>query len=157
MKKITLEEKIKLITAYAEGKPVEAYDTIFRCWFEKGSDSWDFDIEEYRIKPEETTKFKVGDVLVFKRTAGKLSPFRYEVTEITDASYKFKHVSPSPIEEVDENFIDERDVLWYFEMYDYATKKYYMHPTRMTMAEMDEEFGANHDTLSWKPMYKLRI
>ncbi len=30
-----------------------------------------------------------------------------------------------------------------------------MLPTRMTMNEMDEEVGANHDTLSWKPIYSL--
>ena len=153
MKKITLEEKIKLITAYAEGKPVEAYDTIFRRWFEKGTDTWDFDIEEYRIKPDETTKFKAGDVVVFIRAAETINPIRYEVTEVTNNSYKFDCMSPCLIEEANENFINERDVLWCVGIYDYTSKKYSMHPTRMTIPEMDKELGTNHDTLSWKPIY----
>ena len=155
MKKITLEKKIELITAYAEGKAVEVYDKDSDEWFAKEYDAWDFDGYNYRIKPDETTKFAVGDTLVFMRVAGEPNPFRYKITEVSDNSYKFEHVSPTPIEEVDKNFINEQDVLWYFEIYDYATKKYSMHPTRMTINEMDEEFGANHDTLSWKPMYSL--
>lgn len=155
MKKITLEEKIKLITAYAEGKPVEAYDTIFRRWFEKGTDTWDFDIEEYRIKPDETTKFAVGDVLVLIIAEGELCPTRYKVIGVSDNYYEFDCTSPYSIKEADEDFINERGVLWYFEIYDYATKKYSMHPTRMTIPEMDEEFGAYHDTLSWKPVYSF--
>lgn len=155
MKKITLEEKIELITAYAEGKAVEVYDKDSDEWFAKEYDAWDFDGYNYRIKPDETTKFAVGDTLVFMRVAGEPNPFRYTITEVTDDSYKFKHISPISIEEVDKGFISEKDVLWFFEIYDYATKKYSMHPTRMTMNEMDEEFGANHDTLSWQPMYNL--
>lgn len=152
---MTLEEKIEVIRAYAEGKPIEYFSKFHNNWFDKIHNIWDLEEGKYRIKPDETTKFSVGDILVFKRSAGQPNPFRYEITEVTDGSYKFKHVSPSLIEEADENFINERDALWYFEIYDYATKKYSMHPTRMTMNEMDEEFGANHDTLSWQPMYNL--
>ena len=42
---MTTEENIKLITAYAEGKIVDAYDNIFQRWFAKGTDTWDFDRE----------------------------------------------------------------------------------------------------------------
>lgn len=155
MKKITLEEKIKLITAYAEGKPVEAYDTIFQRWFEKGTDTWDFDREEYRIRPNFTPKFKVGDVIVFIGGVNTTDFNTYEIIEVKQGCYWFNDISARPIEEMEKEFINVRDALWYFEIYDYATKKYSMLPTRMTMNEMDEEFGANHDTLSWKPIYAL--
>lgn len=156
MKKITLKEKIGLITAYAEGKPVEAYDTIFRRWFEKGTDTWDFfDREEYRIKPSEDTKFKAGDVLVFIGDVNTLDIDTYEIIEVKQGHYRFSDRSLRPIEEVEKEFINIKDVLWYFEVYNYISKRYSIHPTRMTIPEMDEEFGTNHDALSWKPMYSF--
>lgn len=156
MEKITLEEKLEVIRGYAEGKPIEVYNEDENVWETKIYDDWNFEEGKYRIKPSEaTTKFKVGDTLVFMRVAGEPNPFRYEITEVTDASYKFKHVSPIAIEEVDKDFINERDVLWCFEIYDYISKKYYIHPTRMTIPEVDEELAANHDTLMWEPIYAL--
>lgn len=155
MKKITLEEKIKLITAYAEGKPVEAYDTIFRRWFEKGTDTWDFDREEYRIKPSEDTKFKVGDILVFIGDVNTPHVTTYEIIEIEQGYYRFSDESLRPIEEVEKEFINERDVLWCFNIYDYIFKRYSICLFRKTIPEMDEEFAANHDTLSWEPAYSL--
>ena len=58
-------------------------------------------------------------------------------------------------EYVEKEFINIKDILWYFKIYDHISKKYFIHPTRKTIPEMDEEFEANHDTLSWKPMYNL--
>ena len=60
--------------------------------------------------------------------------------------------SPSIIEK---EYINKRDVLWFFEIYDYTRKKYIMHPTRMTIPEINEELRANHDTFSWQPIYTL--
>ena len=155
MKKITLEEKIKLITAYAEGKIVDAYDTIFQRWFAKGTDTWDFDREEYRISPNSAPKFKIGDTLVFIGDVNTGDVAIYKIIEIKQGYYRFSDRSLRPVEEVEKEFINIKDVLWNFEIYDYATKKYSMHPTRMTIPEMDEEFGANHDMLSWEPVYNL--
>lgn len=155
MKKITLKEKIELITAYAEGKTVDAYDTIFQRWFEKGTDTWDFDREEYRIKPNSAPKFKVGDRLVYKSDEGNKDVEIYEVAEATQEYYRLDDTINRTLEHVEKEFINKRDVLWYFEIYDHVTKKYYMRSTRMTMAKMDEEFGTNHYTLSWQPMYSL--
>ena len=154
MKKITLEKKIELITAYAEGKAVEAYDTIFRQWFEKGTDTWDFDREEYRIRPNSAPKFKVGDKLVFKSDESRMNIGLYKVTEVTQESYTLDDMRERTLEHVEKEFINVREVLWYFEIYDYAAKKYTMHPTRMTIPEMDRELASNN-TLSWEPIYAL--
>ena len=155
MKKITLEEKIELITAYAEGKIVDAYDTLFQRRFAKGTDTWDFDREEYRIRPNSAPKFRVGDRLVYKSDEGSKDVERYEVTEATQEFYRLDDMINRTPEYVEKEFINIKDVLWYFEIYDYISKKYFIHPTRMTIPEMDEEFGAYHDTLSWKPIYDL--
>lgn len=155
MQKITLEEKIKLITAYAEGKIVDAYDTIFQRWFAKGTDTWDFDREEYRIRPNSAPKFKVGDRLVYKSDEGYTDIEVYEVTEATQEYYRLDDMINRTPEYVEKEFINIKDILWYFEIYDHISKKYFIHPTRKTIPEMDKEFGANHDTLSWEPIYAL--
>ena len=152
---MTTEEKIKLITAYAEGKIVDAYDTIFQRWFAKGTDTWDFDREEYRIRPNSAPKFKVGDSLVYKSDEGYEDIDVYMITEATQEYYRLDDKVNKTPEYIEKAFINIKDVLWYFEIYDYISKKYFIHPTRMTIPEMDEEFGANHDTLSWTPIYAL--
>ncbi|WP_141081777.1 hypothetical protein [Campylobacter concisus] len=155
MKKITLEEKIKLITAYAEGKPVEAYDTIFRRWFEKGTDTWDFDREEYRIKPNEAAKFEVGDVLVLRSDVDTPDVTTYEIREVNQYYYRFSDKSLHPIEEVEKKFINIKDVLWYFEVFDFISKEPHIYPTRITMSDINKKLAPYHDTLSWKPIYAL--
>ena len=130
---MTLEEKIEVIKAYAEGKAVEVYDKYSNEWFAKERNAWDFDVYKYRIKPDETTKFAVGDVLVLITAKGELCPTRYKVIGVKENFYDFYNTSPYSIKEADEDFIN----------------------TRMTIPEMDAEFGAYHDTLSWKPMYNL--
>lgn len=157
MKKITLEEKIKLITAYHNKETVERffeYEEV-EAWYPVGVDVWNFETGQYRIKPNSAPKFKVGDVLVFIGDVNTRDVDTYEIIEAEQGSYRFSDRSLRPVEEVEKEFINIKDVLWYFEIYDYATKRYSIHPTRMTIPEMDEEFGANHDTLSWKPMYSL--
>ena len=155
LKKITLEEKVKLITAYAEGKIVDAYDTIFQRWFAKGTDTWDFDREEYRIRPNSAPKFKVGDRLVYKSGEGYEGIEVYEVTEATPEYYRLDDMVNKTPEYVEKEFINERDVLWCFNIYDYVSKRYSICLFRKTMPEMDKELASNHDTLSWKPMYSL--
>jgi hypothetical protein len=155
MNKMTLKEKIEVIKAYAEGKPVDAYDTIFQRWFAKGTDTWDFDREEYRIRPNSAPKFKVGDRLVYKSCEGYEGIEVYEVTEATQEYYRLDDMVNKTPEYVEKEFINERDVLWCFNIYDYVSKRYSICLYRKTIPEMDEVFAANHDTLSWKPMYNL--
>lgn len=153
MKKITLEEKIKLITAYAEGKPVEAYDTIFQRWFAKGTDTWDFDREEYRIRPNSAPKFKVGDRLVYKSDEGSKDVKRYEVTEATQEYYRLDDMINRTPEYVEKEFINIKDVLWYFELFDFISKELHIYPARITMSDINKELAPYHDVLMWAPIY----
>ena len=155
MKKITLEEKIKLITAYAEGKIVDTYDTLFQRWFAKGTDTWDFDREEYRIRPNSAPKFKVGDVLVFIGDVNTRDVDTYKIIEIKQGYYRFSDRSLRPVEEVEKEFINIKDVLWYFEVFDLISKEGRTYPVRITMGDIDKELTPYHDTLMWGPMYSL--
>ena len=153
---MTAEEKLQVIKAYYEGKPVEVYDPYISYWKDLKDDIWDFEVRLYRIKPKRTFKFKLHDNLVCREDAAKPSPTIYTVMHVDDTGYTLNGVEfeKSP-EIIEKEFINERDVLWYFEIYDHVTKKHYMHSTRMTMAKMDEEFGAKGVTISWQPMYAL--
>ena len=155
--KMTLEEKLKLITAYHNKEIVERfyeYDGV-EVWQPVGLDAWNFELGQYRIKPNSEPKYKVDDVLVDKTEEGRSNPVLYKCTGIGNNWYYFNGKTERTKEFVHNNFIDINEVLWYFEAYDYVAKKYTMHPARMTIPEMDEKFAANHDTLSWKPMYNL--
>lgn len=159
----TLKEKIKILEAMEKGSTIQYSETDGETdeWEDLKTSELDFDLYTYRVKPNSKprtnpdARFKVGDVLVLITAEGELCPTRYKVIGVSDNYYEFDCTSPYSIKEADENFINERDVLWFFEFYDYVSKRYSMHPIRLTTPEIDEEFGANHDTLSWKPMYNL--
>lgn len=112
---MNLEEKIKILTAYEEGKTVETYYRSEGKWCKINQDVWDFEDGTYRVKSDRDTKFKVGDTLVFKDSEEELCPMTYTITDIDETNYKFEYTSPTAIEEVNKDFINERDVLWYWE------------------------------------------
>jgi len=150
-----LQEKIELLKAYKEGNTVERYDDTSNTWCKVIHDIWDFEDGTYRVKSDRDTKFKVGDTLVFKDSEEGLCPMTYTITDIDETNYKFEYTSPTAIEEVNKDFINERDVLWYFEIYDYISKEYSMYPKRITRAELEKEYASKHDTFRWKPIYAL--
>jgi len=155
MKKIILEEKVKLITAYAKGKTVDAYDTIFHRWFAKGTDTWDFDREKYRIRPNSEPKFKVEDKLVYKSDEGYEDVERYEVTEATQEYYRLDDMINRTPEYVEKAFINIKDVLWFFEMYSFISEEVHIYPTRITMGDINKELAPYNDVFMWKPIYGL--
>lgn len=84
-----------------------------------------------------------------------LNPTRFLVKKVFDDEYELESSTITDKEVIEDMFVSEREVLWYYEVYDYIAKKYIMYPTRDTMDEMDKEFGNNHDTLDWIPIYTL--
>lgn len=153
---MTTEEKVELITTYAKNKRlVEVYDNNTQSWIRKVFDIWDFEGAKYRIKTKIETKFKAGDVLVCKTAENMLNPTRFLVKKVFDDEYELESSTITDREVIEDMFVSEREVLWYYEVYAYTSKKYIMYPTRDTMDEMDKEFGTNHDTLDWIPIYTL--
>ena len=138
MQKITLKEKVELITAYAEGKIVDAYDTIFQRWF---------------ARPNSAPKFKVGDRLVYKSDEGSKDVERYEVTEATQEFYRLDDMVNKTPEYVEKEFINIKDVLWFFEVFDFISREGRICPTRITMSDINKELAPYHDVLMWKPIY----
>ena len=151
---MTLEEKIKVIKAFSEGKSVEIY-TIHGWWEPKVQDVWDFEKCKYRIKPEATTEFKVGDTLVFIGDVNTRDVNTYEIIEVKQGSYRFSDRSLHPIKEVEKEFINIKDVLWYFEVFDFISKEPHIYPTRITMSDINKELAPYHDVLMWKPVYSF--
>ena len=149
---MTTEEKLEVVKAYSEGKVIEIYSKYSNEWLDKKFDIWDFDTEKYRVK---LNKFKVGDRLVYKSDEDYEGIEIYEVTEATQEYYRLDDMINRTPEYVEKEFINIKDVLWYFEVYDYTTKRYSMHPTRMTIPEINEELRAYHNMLSWEPIYAL--
>jgi hypothetical protein len=158
MKKITLEEKIKIITAYHNKEVVERlyeYDGI-EVWRPVGVDAWNFDQDQYRIKPISEPKFKIGDKLVDKRSEGIENPMRLKLTSITDGVALLDDCWDVSIKELHKYYTYVDDVLWYFETYDASAQTWKMiTDRRFSLSEASDRFKYEyeHDTL--RPLYAL--
>lgn len=156
--KMTLEEKVKLITAYHNKEIVERlfeYDGEEK-WQPVSFEVWNFDVGKYRIRPISEPKFKVGDKVVDKRAEGQESPIRFEVTSITDGVAKLDDCWDVSIEELYKHYTFVNDVLWYFETYDSLTQTWKMiTDRRFSLSEVSDRFKYEyeHDTL--RPLYAL--
>lgn len=151
-----LEEKIELLASYAKDKKlVEVYDKNTDSWMIKVFDVWDFENGKYRIKSKIEPKFKAGDVLVCKTAENMLNPTRFLVKKVFDDEYELESSTITNREVIEDMFVSERDVLWYFEFYDYLNKEYSLSPTRNTIEKADKDFAPYHDTSKWQPMYLL--
>ena len=112
---MTTTEKLEVIKAYSEGKPVEAYVKSIDRWINKCEDRWNFEDFEYRVKPNAGHKFEAGQTLVWKREEGKANPTFFLVEELTNEGYVLDKSEITDLEAVEEEFVSEKDVLWYFE------------------------------------------
>lgn len=151
-----LEEKIDLLASYAKDKKlVEVYDENTDSWMVKVFDVWDFENGKYRVKAKIEPKFKAGDVLVCKTAENMLNPTRFLVKKVLDDEYVLESSTITDREVIEDMFVSERDVLWYFEFYDYFNKEYSLSSTRNTIEKADKDFAPYHDTFKWQPMYLL--
>ena len=157
MKKITLEEKIEVIRAFSEGKPVEGCNKEVGLWEDKVYDIWDFDDCKYRIKPEAVAKFKAGDVLLAKKDEHQANPTRFEVTDVKLGCYCFKDHLDIPIIDVDKNYINERDALWFFEGKTIYGDKWSIlcDLSRQRIPNMEELYKRQSDAIVWQPIYSI--
>ncbi|WP_462109673.1 hypothetical protein [Campylobacter concisus] len=154
---MTLEEKIEIIKAFSEGKPVEGCNKEVGLWEDKVYDIWDFDDCKYRIKPETTTKFKAGDVLLAKEDEYQSNPARFEVSDIKQGCYCFKDYMDKPINDIDRDYINERDVLWFFEGKTIYGDKWSIlcDFSRQRIPNMEELYKRQPDAIVWQPIYSM--
>lgn len=154
---MTLEEKIEIIKVFSEGKPVEGCNKEVGLWEDKVYDIWDFDDCKYRIKPEATTKFKAGDVLLAKEDEYQSNPARFEVSDIKQGCYCFKDYMDKPINDIERDYINERDVLWFFEGKTIYGDKWSIlcDFSRQRIPDMEELYKRQPDAIVWQPIYSL--
>ena len=154
---MTLEEKIEIIKAFSEGKPVEGCNKEVGLWEDKVYDIWDLDDCKYRIKPETTTKFKAGDVLLAKEDEYQSNPARFEVSDIKQGCYCFKDYMDKPINDIDRDYINERDVLWFFEGKTIYCDKWTIlcDISRQRIPNMEELYKRQPDAIVWQPIYSM--
>ena len=154
---MTLEEKLEVIKAYAEGKVVEVYTEDSGEGHAKQHDIWDFEYSQYRIKPEETTKLKVGDRLVYKSDEGSKDVEIYKVTESTPEYYRLDDMINRTPEYVEKEFINIKDVLWYFEGKSLYKNEWSIlcGATRQTIPNVEKLYKGKEEVMFWKPIYTL--
>lgn len=161
----TLKEKIKILEAMDRGETIQYSETDGETdeWEDLKTSELDFDLYTYRVKPNSKprtnpdARFKVGDVLVLIIAEGELCPTRYKVIGVSDNYYEFDCTSPYSIKEADEDFINERDVLWYFEVYDSHQGRWSIFDVgRLTIDEMTKEYAPYDDHIhKFRPFYTL--
>lgn len=95
----------------------------------------------------------MGDRLVYKSDEGCKDIGVYEVTEATQEYYRLDDKVTKTPEYVEKEFINIKDALWYFEVFDFISREGRICPTRITMSDINKELASYHDTLSWKPIY----
>ena len=157
MREMTLEEKLEVIRGYAEGKPIEVYNEDENVWETKIYDDWNFEEGKYRIKPEAVAKFKAGDVLLAKEDEYQANPTRFEVSDIKQGCYCFKDYKDKPINDIDRDYINERDVLWFFEGKTIYGDKWSIlcDLSRQRIPNMEELYKRQSDAIVWQPIYSM--
>lgn len=155
---MTLEEKIKIITAFHNKEIVERLCELDgeKKWVPMYFEVWNFDFGKYRIKPISEPKFKVEDKVVDKRNEEQESPSRYEVTSITDGVALLDDCWDVPLDELYKYYTFADDVLWYFEVYDSSAQTWRMITDRrysISGASNSFQYDLEHNTL--RPLYAL--
>lgn len=158
-----MKEKIAVLKAIDKGLPIQYSETDGETdeWEDLKTTELDFDLYTYRVKPNSKPKtnpdarFKIGDVLVRKTAENMLNPTRFLVKKVFDDEYVLESSTITDREVIEDMFVSEKDVLWYFEFYDYASKEYSLSSTRNTIEKADKDFAPYHDTFKWQPMYLL--
>ena len=156
MREMTTEEKIEVIKAYSEGKEVQVLIPD-GGWASVTNDTWYFEDNLYRVKPEETTKFKAGDVLLAKKDEHQANPTRFEVIDVKLGCYCFKDHLDIPIIDVDKDYINERDALWFFEGKTIYGDKWSIlcDFSRQRIPDMEELYKRQPDAIFWQPIYSI--
>ena len=155
---MTLEEKIKIITAYHNKEIVERLINADgeEKWVPVTFDVWNFDFDKYRIRPISEPKFKVGDKVVDKRAEGQESPSRYEVTSITDGVALLDDCWEVPLDELHKYYTFADDVLWYFEVYDSSAQTWRMLvDRRYSISNASNSFKYDYEHGTLRPLYGL--
>lgn len=168
---MTTREMIEVMEAFKRGEKIEFSRVYTDDWRDIGSPNWNWDQYKYRIshkyKVEEVEpKFKRGDIIVNKYTCDgtplnrdsdflivqdiDLSKEKYEIYDRGLAVFKF-----SDIEEIDEDYLNVDDCLWYWEYRDVLRDSWHTHGVRLNKAAYKNLCTDGDWDLSYEPIYQL--
>lgn len=157
----TLKEKTAILEAMEKGLAIQYSKTDGETddWEDLKTSELDFALYTYRVNPNENFKntFRLGDVVVYKSEVGYPVPDRYEITKILKDGYELDDTIIRSIEYCEKEFINERDVLWYFEVYDSNQGRWSIFDVgRLTIDEMTKEYAPYDDHIhKFRPFYTL--
>lgn len=163
------KEMIALLEAYIKGEEIELSDIDDNIWIDMTIPEWNFENYKYRIKPKENNikaKFRQYDKIIHKefcdgRPLGKdndfliieyvdLSENKYEVFNKRIDAFEFFN-----IEEIDENYINTDDCLWYWEYRDVLRDSWHTHGVRLNKAAYKNLCTDGDWDLGSEPIYQL--
>lgn len=155
---MTLDEKLEIIKAYANGETVE--ELIESCgmsyWRQVTLDNWNFEYNKYRIKPNSEPKFKIGEFLVDKNDEGRANPEIYRCINVTNNMYLFDggvgRVERTK-EFVHNNYLRLDDVLWFFTGVTKANTRVLLNDVMCTTLDAIKSYGKNIRNI--EPIYAM--
>lgn len=139
----TLKEKIAILEAMEKDLPIQYSDTDGETneWWDLETSELDFSMYTYRIKPKGNpdAKFKIGDKLVNIADEGKLNPPIVTVKGFSSTGeYQWEEVyNRTPIEAIDSNYKNIKDVYWFYIIHYKNTDRYSLMPTMLKLDEIE--------------------
>jgi len=125
---MTTQEMIEVMQAYERGERIENRnhnETDEKDWRYTREPQWDWRFKEYRVALPLTTKFRVGNIVV-RRIHANQPLTRSDIYHIIERTSRFVLETDTElkirvtIEELENDFVDADDVLWYWEYQDEA-------------------------------------
>ena len=157
---MTTQEMIEVMQAYERGERIENRnhnETDEKDWRYTREPQWDWRFKEYRVALPLTTKFRVGNIVV-RRIHANQPLTRSDIYHIIERTSRFVLETDTElkirvtIEELENDFVDADDVLWYWEYQDEAGD-WHMLDRRCSKEGLNMlEF---HEQASAKPLYAL--
>ena len=152
----TLKEKIEILEAMERGEVIQFSETdgeVEEDWEDLKTSELDFELYTYRVKPN--SRLEVGNKIVLISDEGA-TPDVFELTRLDDGKAMVDGYIECSLKELYECYISVENVLWYFETYDYVTKKWKLiTSSRFTIKEADGLFAISHNIAKWRPLYPL--
>ena len=156
----TLKEKIEILKAMDKGLTIQYSETDGETddWEELLTGELDFDMYEYRVKPNSKPKsnpdarFKIGDKLVRIADEGKLNPLIVTIRDFaSNGDYRWEEIKgQTNIEAIDANYLNINDVYWWHVIHYHKEDRYTLAPTMMKLGEIK---GWANETYS--PMFSM--
>nr|DAT04487.1 MAG TPA: hypothetical protein [Caudoviricetes sp.] len=120
---MTTKEKIEVMQAYERGERIENRnhnELDEKDWRYTSEPQWDWRLKEYRVALPLTTKFRVGNIVV-RRIHANQPLTRSDIYHIIEQTGRFVLETDTglkirvAVEELEDDFINADDVLWFWE------------------------------------------